>query len=318
MDKIKLNKHKLDWKELLFYLSLVVFPIVQFMVFYLIVNANSIVLSFKDYEYIKETINGTTIITMKEKFVGIENIIEAYKFLFSYDFRDVLWNSILFYFVILFAGTFCSILFSYYIFKKRFCSEFLKVMLFLPGVVSGMTIAIMFKFFAQYSYPEIMANFFNLKVDAFSDSIEAQRAFLIIYNLLFHFGANMLIYTGTMAGLSDSILEAAQIDGANTLQEFIHVVLPSIFSTVSLFVVVGLLSIFNGQASLFNFYGTGAPRELWTFGYYLFVQSSIISQAMEYTAYPMLAAKGLSLTFIAIPIIFIGKWLVKKYGPSEY
>lgn len=310
-------KKKINIKEMLFYLSLVVYPIVHFIIFYVIVNANSLVLSFKNYEYISQTVGGTTNITLKETFVGLQNIIDAYKFFFNEKFIHVLWNSLMFYGVSLLGGTVCSLLFSYYIFKKCFGGEFLKVMLFLPSVVSGMTIAIMFRFFAQYSYPEVMEKIFELKVTPFSSKIETQRAFLVLFNLIFSFGANMLIYTGTMAGISDSVLEAAEIDGANSWQEFVHVVLPGVYPTMSLFVVVGILSVFTGQASLFNFYGTDAPNELWTYGYYLFVQSNSIAQSTDYTAYPLLAAKGLSLTFIVIPVMFTGKWLVKKFGPSD-
>lgn len=311
------KKEKIKIKELVFYLSLVVYPIIHFIIFWLIVNANSLLLSFKNYEYVSETIGGVSSIKMKETFIGFKNILDAYSFLFGKDMIHVLWNSLLFYGISLVGGTVCSLLFSYYIFKKRFAGEFLKVMLFLPGVVSAMTISIMFKFFAQYSYPELMEKIFHLKVLPFSSTIETQRAFLIIYSFLFSFGSNMLIYTGTMAGLSESVIEAAEIDGANTIQEFVHIILPGVWSIMSLFVVVGLLSVFTGQAHLFTFYGTSAPSELWTYGYYMFVQTNKIAQSPDYTAYPLLAAKGLAFTFIAIPLIFTGKWLLKKYGPSD-
>ena len=311
------RKEKLKVKELLFYLSLVVYPLIHFVIFYLIVNANSLVLSFKSYEYVTESVGGATGITMQQTFVGLKNIFEAYKFLFGEKLGYVLWNSIFYYFLSLFGGTVCSLLFSYYIFKKRFCGEFLKVMLFMPSVVSGMTISIMFRFFAQYGYPELMEKFFDTKVLAFSATIATQRTWLIIYNFLFSLGGNMLIYTGTMAGLSDSVIEAASIDGANTWQEFIHVILPGVYPIMSLFCVMGILTVFTNQAALFSFYGTSAPQELWTYGYYMFVQTNRISQSPDYTEYPALAAKGMAFTFIAIPLMFTGKWLLKKYGPSD-
>jgi hypothetical protein len=91
--------------------------------------------------------------------------------------------------------------------------------------------------------------------------------------------------------------------------------MPTIFSTFALFVVTGMLVIFNGQGGLFNFYGLEAPEKLQTFGYYMFVK--VKNAGVNYAKYPSLASLGLVLTFIAIPIVFTGRYFINKYGPSE-
>ena len=49
--KMTSEKKKKEITGLLFYLSLIVLPLIQFVIFYIVVNANSIALAFKHYEY---------------------------------------------------------------------------------------------------------------------------------------------------------------------------------------------------------------------------------------------------------------------------
>ena len=45
------SKTKGDKAELIFYISLIAFPLIQVLIFYFVVNFNSFLLAFKDYDY---------------------------------------------------------------------------------------------------------------------------------------------------------------------------------------------------------------------------------------------------------------------------
>ena len=307
-----LNKAKTE--KLLVYISLIIIPIVQFLIFYVVVNANSFALSFKEYAYVTDS-SGNMV--LQTTFVGFKNIIGIYKMLVQDEtFSKIVGNSILFYFIITISGTVFSLFYSYYIYKKRFGAEFFKTMLFLPGIISTMSVTIMYKYFCEKGVPIIALKLFGLEKVNFSASQGTQLFYIILFNFLISSGGHLLIYTGTLAGVSDSVVEAAEIDGASEMQEFFMVILPTIFPTVALFFITGLLVFFNGTSQLFNFFGQDADKELWTFGYYMFVQNLQISQSTDYTQYPYLASFGLALTFIAIPLIFSLKALLNKFGPS--
>ena len=297
-------------KQLWFYISIMIFPVIQFIIFYIIVNANSFALAFKKYEM---TENGVII----ESFVGFKNIIDTYKNMFHFNGTYIsFWgNSFIFYLVTTLGGTIFSLAFSYYIYKKGIFGGFYKVMLYLPQIVSGMVVTVMYKFFCEKGLPYLMEEWFNVTMGGFGENLDSQLWYVLFYVLVFSFGSNMLIYTGTMAGISDSIIEAAQIDGVNKLQEFFYIIMPSIFSTFALFIVTGMIAIFNGQGNLFNFYGVDAPIEYHTFGYYMYIH--IKDAGINYIKYPPLAALGLCLTSIAIPLIFFLRGLLNKIGPKE-
>lgn len=66
------NRSKLgayNRRDILFYIALMAFPVLQFTVFYIVVNANSILLTFRSYD----TMTGTV------SWVGFENLKEAFR-----------------------------------------------------------------------------------------------------------------------------------------------------------------------------------------------------------------------------------------------
>ena len=75
------NKAKTE--KLLVYISLIIIPIVQFLIFYVVVNANSFALSFKEYAYVTDS-SGNMV--LQKTFVGFKNIIGIYKMLVHYNY----------------------------------------------------------------------------------------------------------------------------------------------------------------------------------------------------------------------------------------
>ena len=294
--------------KLLLYSVVMSLSVLQMFVFWVIVNFNSILLSFKTYE----NVAGSYV----ETIVWFKNITDTYVKMFTEDkFITCIWNSLLFYGISTLGGTLVSLSFSYYIYKKGLLGGFFKVMLYMPHIVSGMVVTVMYKYFSEKGLPIMMDQLFGIKMAGFGENMEVQLAYVVAFNFILSFGANMLVYTGTMASISDSVIEAAQIDGVNTVQEFFYIIMPCIFKTFALFIITGMLTIFTGQGNLFNFYGTDAPQQYWTYGYYMYVH--VKDAGINYVKLPPLAAMGLCLTFIAIPIIFSLRYLLNKYGPSE-
>ena len=109
------------------------------------------------------------------------------------------------------------------------------------------------------------------------------------------------------------MVEAANLDGATGFKEFWHISLPQVYPTLSVFIVTGIASIFTNQFNLFTFYGTSAPYQ--TFGYYLYKETLNHNTDLPY--FPKLAAFGLMMAIVAIPLTFLVRWLLEKFGPTE-
>ena len=284
-------------KKIFFYWSIIALPLLQFSVFYLYVNMRSFTLAFQEYD------------SGKYIFVGLKNFSKIFSdFKTQVDLRASVKNSLTLFFWTFIFGSFGAVLFSYYIYKNFALSTLFKIMLYLPHILGGVVVVVIYRHFVEDAIPII----FNLE-EGLLGNPETQRAAMIFFSIYISFGPRVLVYSSAMSGISDSIIESAQLDGVNTWQELIHIVLPSIWSTFITFMVASVVGIFTNQMSLYTFYGEKAPLHLYTFGYYLYRGAKVAKNA----DYPYLSAMGLVLTLVAVPITLFTRWALKKFGPSR-
>ena len=292
--------------EKFFYYSIVALPILQFCIFYIGVNFNSILLSMQN-------------ITMDSSgkgyiydWVWFDNFARAIDLLFhEYSLLQSFKNSMLAYFVGLIFGTGLTLFFSYYIYKKSFLSGVFKIVLFLPSIISSVAMVLMFKYFTEKAYPVFVESVFGKTVEGLISNPDTQFVTILVYSIWIGFGGGVLMYVGAMNSISESIVEAAYLDGITPLKEFFWITLPMIYPTLVTFIVTGLAGIFTNQMNLYTFKGGSLSYSDYTYGYYLFVNTSLGK-----TYYPQVAAIGILFTIIIAPITFLVRWLLEKFGPS--
>lgn len=294
-------------KRVLFYTLMLIFPMLQFLVFYVYVNFYEILLAFQEYEAIEGVANK----------LNVKYTLGNFKFVYNYIFNTtnipLITNSVIYYVLHTAIGTSLALAFSYYIYKKYFMAEFFRVILFLPQVISGLVIALLFKYICEDVYCALA----GVK-QGLMENPDYTFTTLIIYNLWLGFGTNILLYTGAMSGINDSIVESAHLDGVNVFSEFFHITFPMVFSTFSTFIITGLSGIFTQQLHLYTFYGGGAPPEVRTLGYYIYtstLHSGVVKEG-NYFSYGELSALGLMITLIVLPITFGVRSLLENCGPS--
>ena len=143
MDKVKTVKKQIylkkKTKRTIFYCLMVALPILQFCVFYIGVNLNSILLSFKT---ISKELRPDGSLYYKETFTGLSTFKLVFENLFAEHMKSVWKNTFLSFFLSILFSTPLGLLFSYYIFKKFFGSGVFKVLLFLPQIVSQVVFAL--------------------------------------------------------------------------------------------------------------------------------------------------------------------------------
>ncbi len=302
--------------ENIFFWSILILPLLQFCVFYIGVNFNSILLSLKTYDYE----------TGKFYYSGFNNFQ-----IFFEEFGksgNVMWtylkNSLLFFAVTLLVVTPLAILFSYYIYKnghRKFqkytasnaFAALSKVLLFLPTVMPSIAIVLMYKYFGENSLPKMLNELFGTTFNGLLSSSETNLIYMICFCTLIGFGTDMILYTGAMSSIDDSLIESAQIDGASPLRELVRIVIPAIYPTLSMKIVLMVAGIFTNQVFLFSFYGADAPYSIRTFGYFLFIT---VNNSPTMADYPYASAMGIVFTLVATPITLLTKYLLEKFGPS--
>ena len=134
----KTKKKKLDSGSNLFYALLMIFPVAQFILFYIVVNFKSF-----GYVFMEQTKISDTEITWRFTF---DNITRW--FLNDYS-RKMLFStakmSILYYAVVFLISIPLGLLFSYYILKKLPMSKTFRVFLFIPSIIPAAAFVLSYK-----------------------------------------------------------------------------------------------------------------------------------------------------------------------------
>ena len=313
MERVATSKRKAglrqrDVKNWIFIAVMAAIPMVQFAIFYIYVNFNTVLMSFQSYEINKATGLGKYVWNNFANFKEVWRNVADTKILLV-----GLKNSTILYAVSMIVGTPLSLFFSYYIYKKRPLHKTFKIMLFLPSIISSLVMTLLFQYFVNFSIPDIWKKVFGKTIEGLtSPATKTQLPTILFYCVWVGFGTSMLMYSGAMNNISESMVEACHLDGANNLQEFWYVTLPGVFPTLTTFLTTGIAGFFVADMSLFAFYGEGAEAKLYTIGYYIFVQTKKAGLA----DYPYLASLGLVLTIIAMPFTFGLRKLLFRFGPS--
>lgn len=286
-------------KDGIFVYLMLLLPLVQFSIFYIGVNFNSILMTFQRFD---------------------EN---TYVFDFSYNFK-LLWNEFILQpvFGVVIKNSLVSfavvqlmsplILFAtYFIYKKFVGYRFFKIMLFLPTIISAVITVTVYKKVCEIAIPKLWELMFGVNIRGLLSNPETRFGAVMFFYLWLSFGSLMLMYLGAMNGISDSISEAAKLDGATSIQEFVYVVFPMIYPTFSTLFYTSVATIFTNQINLYSLWGAEANSSLWTFGYYMYREVTNAGQA----DYPRLAALGVLMTLVAAPLTFFFKWLLARLGP---
>lgn len=291
--------------DMLFYVLMMAWPILQFCVFYIAVKFNSILYSFQRYDKLSRTFTWT-----------LDYVKSALKMMTTSPALVETMKMTLLFFV-LFTGinTPLGLLFSYYISKKQFASGFFRVFLFLPSIICSVIMVLIYGNFVDVALPEIVRVLTGKTVGGLMSTKSTRFFAVMFYNLLVGFGVNVLMYSNAMSAISEEVVEAAHLDGATGLKEFWFITLPSIYPTLITFLITALAGMFLNQYNLYSFFGSGEHFGLQTYGLYFYVQT--LAADGSRAEYSQISAIGLWLTFIALPLTYGVKFLLEKLGPSE-
>ena len=289
-----------DVGELIFYICLVALPLLQLAIFYVYVNFNSILMSFQTYDQL----SGKFVWNVGANFTRLWTELTKTSIL-----KDAFLNSLSVWLLMSIFGRFLAILFSYYIYKKCVMSKVFKFFLFLPSVLPGILLVLVFKFFANEAIPGYYLEFFGETINPLLIGTDTLMPTVYFFCVWVSFGGQILIYTGAMDQIAPEIIEAGKVDGVKPVQEFFCIVVPLILPTVATFMIASVATLFTDQASLYSFFGEAVDFENATIGYYLFILVNKTGNGKSMYTYA--SALGLVCTMIAFPLTLLVRRLLE-------
>ena len=300
------TKKKMNKSRVWFLVFCITLPLMNFLVFYVYPNLSSFTMAF----------------TSAKGEWGFENFARFGRELMrpESDLRFALKNTFLT-FGILFVTFPLKVLVSYFIYKKVPGHAFFRVIFFLPTIILPLAVALVFErmvgvngFIAQtigkwmeVEYvPELLA-----------DSRFANTT-VLIHMVWLAFPGDLIIWGGTFSRIPEDMLESARIDGVTWWTEFTKIIVPLVWPTVALQMILLICGLFSSSGQVWLLtegqYGT-MTMSSWL--YKMLYENS----GSNYTSnvYNYLSAVGLIITTIAIILsVFTRKYTSKVFKEVEF
>lgn len=227
------------------------------------------------------------------EWVALDNYLEAVK-------SSLFWKSIkntVLYTIIVVP---CSLLISFVIsimilpFSRKLQSVF-KALYYLPGIASGVAIAVVW----LWLYDSSPSGIFNRILGVFGfasqnwlSSSKTAMLSLILMALLSSYGSNIIIYMAALHGIDNTYFEAAEIDGASFLQKVRYIVFPLCKPTTLFLLVTGIIGSFQVFMNAYMMTGGGPDNNTTMIGLLIF------NNAFTYGKYGLACAQAIILALV--------------------
>ena len=234
------------------------------------------------------------------QFVGLTN----YREIFSEAlFYKILLNTIVFALATSVLGVIIPLVLACILNSKVRGSEFYKTAYFLPFITPMIVIGVVWEWIFDPNIG-LLNHVLHLHINWLYDTHFAMPA-LIIVSVWKLIGYNMVIFLSSLAGISQSMFEAAKIDGANELQTFKNVTVPLLSPTIFFVVIITAISSFQ-VFDLIYLMTQGGPLNSTNVLVY-----AIYQNAFEYFNVGKASAIAYVL-FVIILILTLVQWNLRK------
>ncbi len=294
------NYDKLQKDEWAFVLLVIIPQLIVNAIFYIYTNLSSFTMAFQ-----LPTGEWSTF-TMTEAFKTLINPESD----IAVGFRNTL-----IFFVVGLGMMFFSLGLTYFFYRKIKMTKFFQLMLFLPGMISGVATVAMFSNLIMPEGP-IGVLYESLTGNRLPPLLADSR--YAVWTILFYvvwsgWAGEMLLYGGTLARIPVEVLESARLDGISSWGELWKILFPMIWNTFSTILILSCTGFLYAGGPILLF--TKGRFGTYTISYWMF--DRVLNNDGGGT-FNEVAAMGLYLTIIQAPIIIGIRKLVEKVPAVEY
>ncbi len=263
-----------------------------------------------------------------QKFVFLEgsHLFDNFKLIFerifsgdkvgTYYLRGIGW------WFISFAITFpTSFFFPYICFKKFPGTKMMKVIIYLPNIITSMTVIMFLKGMTLKFLPSVLAE--NVDEKYFFTNLMVEKPYNILivfgYSIFMQMPGGLIVNLAAMSNTPPELLESGQLDGLTLAGELWHIVIPIMWPMISMSSLAIFTVFFTGgfAPAVLTFYppgtASGTPDEVITFPYY--VQQTVLGAARE--EYGFVAAYTVTTGILNTVTVLFTKKLFDKIDPMK-
>lgn len=234
---MNIRKINLRYSKWAIILAFIMLPLFLLFTFTYLPFGEMVTYSFYKMKYIGE-----------RTFVGLKN----YKDLFT---RDDIFNSLklsLYYMGGSVVQLVLALLLATLLSFKTKLGNLFKGILFFPFLINGIAIGFIFKFFFTHGFVfDTVLSWVGFPVESLPYWLKTQglnNVSLVGTSVWRYLGQNMVLFIGAIMSVDSELYEAAELDGASKVQQFFHIILPSIKTIVTLNIILSI----TGSLSAFE------------------------------------------------------------------
>jgi ABC-type sugar transport system permease subunit len=174
------------------------------------------------------------------EFVGLENFVKLYE---DKYFWIALKNTAYFVGSSVFVQTGIALMLSIFIFFGSFRSSVLiRSIIFLPCILAPVSVSLVWRKILEQD--GVLNQILGLEFSYLSN-LHLAIWLVVMVNTWQWVGYNLVIFYAGLQGVSQELLEAADIDGATWRQKIFHIVIPILVPTIMLNMVLNLIGSFR-------------------------------------------------------------------------
>ena len=243
---------------------------------------------------------------------GMANFIELFS---NYKFLPVLKNTVWISFLRIIFGWPAPIILALLLNEIR-CGWFKKIaqtLTYIPHFFSWVIMGGIFKMlFSTVGPVNYVLGFLGINTIPFFSDNTAFLVLIIATAVWAGIGSGAIIYIAALAGVDESLYEAAYIDGAGKMRQVFSITIPSIMGTITTVFIMNLSGILNaGFDQLFNMYNYSVYEVadiIDTYSYTLLMRSE----------WELGTALGFFKSIVGLFFVLTSNWVIKKLSDDEF
>ncbi len=306
------SKRALKRRDNIFVFTLVIWAIIHFLVFWVYVNATSLLRLFQTYNAFKD----------KYVFSGLYNLKHVFNEMVlgnSESMHRAMFNSLFSVIPGLFIILPLAYITSYAFYKHVPGERLFRVLFYLPSMISIVVLTMSYKYMFDPQFGPIRLLFNKLGytdlkwLSAVPDN-NMLWPLIYLYCVWSGLGSNVILIGGAMQRIPKEIIESARLDGVGFWRESVSIMLPLVMPTVTNFIVLALMGVFGFmmQPMLLTDAGGGSSGAALTVAMYIYNTASSGVQAK----YDAAITTGILFSLMFGPIVFIIKAVLDKFTPK--
>ncbi|MCL2752262.1 MAG: sugar ABC transporter permease [Firmicutes bacterium] len=287
-------------KTVIFITVMLFVPVVHFILFWGVVNFNSILLSFRRLDP-----------STGNMFFTFENFKSLPRRWESDSLRICFTNTFLTFGFL--AGFLLpwGFFVTYFLYKKIPGSGLWRTMFFIPTVMPALAMTAIFVHLVDFQGPVgKLWSLFGKQPPFFLIEASIAKYTVLLYIFLTNFGGQFILFSGAMARIPQEVVEAAYIDGAGMRTEVFRITLPLCWPTISMLLLLNVAGLFMASGPILLL--TRGFAETGTVAFWIFVKVTQNDLNLS-------AALGLFCTVVLFPVVLLARWgLGKVYADVQF